>query len=348
MKKRVWKQKCKSGIAVLMTAFLLMGCGPKSEEVRQEEPAPAAEEVTAESKESEEGKSHYPVKITTYNFAKEPVELTFEKAPEKVVAIYQSPIETMLALGLEDRVVAAVMLDDPVKDEYKAAFEKITYFENRPSKEEVLAMEPDFLLSWSSLFSEKNYGDIGFWNERGTNTYIWQNAGLKKPNTLENEYQDILNIGKIFDVEEKAIAIVDNMKEEIEKAKKYVEGKEKVRTVILEVEKEGQYRIYGLDSIGGDIASQVGADLIAKENATIGKEELVELNPDVIFSVYYGDSIVRDQAVDSIVKDKALESISAVEKGRVHPIVLSEVYASGVRTMDGIRTIIAGIYPELK
>lgn len=348
MKKRVWKQGWIGAVAALTAAFMLAGCGPKSEAPQQEQPAPATEQPASEETVSEEGKSHYPVTITTYNYGKEPVELTFEKAPEKVVAIYQSPIETMLALGLEDRVVAAVMLDDPVKEEYKAGFDKIPYFENLPSKEEVLAMEPDFLLSWSSLFSEKTYGDIGFWNERGTNTYIWQNAGLKKPNTLDNEYQDILNIGKIFDVEDKAAAIVENMKEEIEKAKSYVEGKEKVRTVILEVEKEGQYRIYGLDSIGGDIASQVGADLVAKENTTLGKEELVQLNPDVIFSVYYGDSIVREQAVESIMSDKALESISAVQNKRVHPIVLSEVYASGVRTLDGIRTIIAGLYPDLQ
>lgn len=342
MKHKLLQGRIKAGIILLATALILTGCAPKEEAQPPQTTTPQT--TTSEAEQS----AHYPLTITTYNFAKEPVEMTFEKAPEKVIAIYQSPIETMLALGLEDRIAAAVMLDDPVKDEYKAAFDKIQYFENTPSKEEILAMEPDFLLSWYSLFSEKKYGDIGFWNERGTKTYIWQNAGLKQPNTLENEYQDILNIGKIFDVEDRAQAIVDNMKAEIEKAKNYVAGKEKVRTIILEVEKEGQYRIYGLDSIGGDIASQVGADLVAKENATIGKEELIQLNPDVIFSVYYGDSIIRNQAVESIVNDSALSSISALQNKRVHPIVLSEVYASGIRTFDGIQTIISGLYPDLQ
>ena len=87
--------------------------------------------------------------------------------------------------------------------------------------------------------------------------------------------------------------------------------------------------------------------MVGAEEKSIGKEKLIELNPDVIFSVYYGDSIVRDQSTESIVKDEALKNVSAVSNNRVHPIVLSEVYASGVRTYDGIKTIIAGLYPEM-
>lgn len=321
---------------LLVCAVLLSACGSQNQS-----------NTSNENTQATDDSSYYPVTITTYNYAKEPVEMVFEKAPEKVVAIYQSPIETMLALGLGDKVVAAVQLDDPVKDEWKEQFDKIAYYENLPSVEEVLALEPDFILSWTSLFSEKNYGDISTWNDRGIKTYIWQNSGIKQPNTLDNEFEDILNIGRIFNVEAKATEIVEQMKSEIDKAVKYVEGKEKVRAIIIEVAKDGQYRVYGEDSIGGDIASRVGADLVAKENGTIGKEDLVNLNPDVIFTVYYGDSIVREQSVESIVNDEALASISAIQNNRVHPIVLSEVYASGVRTYDGIKTIIAGLYPDL-
>ncbi len=340
------KKKLLGLISLMMITMMLFGCAKQESGQENNAQQPAQNQQTEQTEKKEES-GHYPVTITTYNHAGEPIEMTFDKAPEKVVAIYQSPIETMLALGLEDRVELAVMLDDPVKDEYKAGFEKIKYQEERPSKEEVIAMEPDMILSWNSLFSEKNYGDVGFWNERDIKTYIWQNAGLKKPNTLDNEYQDILNIGKIFDVEDKAQAIVDQMKSEIETAKKKVEGKEKVRAIIVEVEKEGQFRVYGKDTIGGDIAMQVGAELVGAEEKSIGKEKLIELNPDVIFSVYYGDSIVRDQSTESIVKDEALKNVSAVSNNRVHPIVLSEVYASGVRTYDGIKTIIAGLYPEM-
>lgn len=340
-------------LLALTMVFSVVACSPKSTdekaeaiEVNNEEQQEKQKEETKDKQEQEN--AHYPVTITTYNWAKEPVEITFEKAPQRVVAIYQSAIETLLALNQEDKIIAAAYLDDPVKDEYKEAFSKIKYYEKRPTKEEILGMEPDFITSWHSLFSEKVYGDVKFWHERGINTYMQQNSGVKQPNTLENEYEDIINMGKIFDAEDKAIEIVENMKAEIEKAKKYVEGKEKVKTVILELGKEGQYRIYGKDSIGGDIATQVGANLVAKKNGRIGKEDLIALNPDVIFTVYYGDLIVSEKAVKSIVENPALASISAVQNNRVHPIVLSEVFASGVRTLDGIQTIVKGIYPDLK
>ena len=291
--------------------------------------------------------SHYPVTITTYDYAKKPVEVTFEKSPEKVIAVYQNSIETLLALGLEDKIIATAGLDHEVKDEYKDAFSKLKYYEKLPTKEEVIGLQPDFILSWYSLFDEKRFGDVGFWHERSINTYMSQNSGVISPNTLQNEYDDILNMGKVFDVEDKANKIVSTMKDEIEKAKDFVKGKEAVRAVILEVQKDGVYRIYGEDSIGGDIAKQVGADLVAKSNGKIGNEDLVKLNPDVIFTVYYGKEIERDSALKSIMENPALSSVSAINSKRVNPIMLSEVYSSGVRTLDGIKTISKGLYPEL-
>lgn len=330
-----------SFLIAMMMVFSLAACGNKGVEEEKVE-AKAKPETGVETKDS-----HYPVTITTYNYAKEPVDLTFEKAPEKVLAVYQNSIETLLALGLEDKIAAASGLDHDVKDEFKDAFAKVQYYGKVPTKEEVLGLQPDFILGWYSLFSEKRLGDIGFWNERNINTYMSQNSGVIKPNTLENEYQDIMNMGKIFNVEDKASEIVENMKSEVEKAKDFVKGKDRVKAIIIEVEKEGVYRVYGKDSIGGDIATQMGADLVADKNGNIGKEDLIKLNPDVIFTVYYGDKLVEKTSLDSIKKDAALSSISAVESNRVHSIMLSEVYASGIRTLDGIKSISKGLYPEL-
>jgi len=54
-------------------------------------------EEKAETVEVKE-EAYYPITYTTYNYAKEPVEVTIEKEPESVVAIYQNSIETLLAL----------------------------------------------------------------------------------------------------------------------------------------------------------------------------------------------------------------------------------------------------------
>lgn len=334
----------KKVLGVLSALFLIMamvGCSSNEEGNKE------LDEKSSVEVENKDSDSHYPVTVTTYNQAKEPVEVTFKEEPKKVIAVYQNSIETLLALGLEEKIVAASGLDHDVKDEFKDQFEKLNYYENVPTKEEVIGLQPDFILSWYSLFNEKNLSDVDFWHERDINTYISRNSGVISPNTLENEYDDILNMGKIFNVEDKAEELVNDMKVEIEKAKEFVKGKEKVKALIIEVEKDGVYRVYGEDSIGGDIASQIGADLVVKENNTIGNEEIIKLNPDVIFSVYYGQEIGNVEAVNSITKNPALSSVSALENNRVHPIMLSEVYSSGIRTLDGIESISKGLYPDL-
>lgn len=189
-------------------------------------------------------------------------------------------------------------------------------------------------------------GNVDFWQSRNVNSYIMLNSGLINPNTLENEYADILTLGKIFNKEDKAKEIVASMEKQIEDAKEYAKDKEKVNTVILEVSKNNQYRNYGDDSIGGQIATMVGAELVIPKNGQFTVEELIAKNPQVIFTVYYGEAILKDEAVKVIKNNPALANIDAVKNDRVYAIMLSEVYASGVRTADGIRSIVKGLYPE--
>ena len=115
---------------------------------------------------AEDGDSHYPVTITTYNYENEPVEMTFEKAPEKVFAYANSNVEELLALGLGDKIVAACGLDGDVREDLKDEFDKIQYMDTKPSKEEVVAMEPDFIAAWYSSFSDDWLSDVSFWQER--------------------------------------------------------------------------------------------------------------------------------------------------------------------------------------
>ena len=44
-------------------------------------------------------------------------------------------------------------------------------------------------------------------DENGANTYISLNSGIAKERTIENEIDDILNLGKIFNVEEKKLKL---------------------------------------------------------------------------------------------------------------------------------------------
>ena len=298
--------------------------------------------------------SHYPVTITNYNYAGEPVTYTYEKAPEKVIAVYQGCIETMIALGLEDHVLASYGLDNEVKDEWKDGFARMNYDETvfAPDKETVTLLEPDMIFSWGSYFGEKKLGDVAAWNEKGVGTYMNSNTVPGGTRTLENEYTDILNIGKIFDVEDRAQALVDEMKAQVEATLAAAQGQEPVRVAVVEPTASGTITNYGADSLAGDMVTALGGELARPDGSDMGKEDLVACDPDVIFVVYMayaGDDpdTVRAEQLAAVQDDPALASLSAVQSGRVHLIMLGDMYASGPRTIDGLKTLAQGMYPGL-
>ena len=212
-------------------------------------------------------------------------------------------------------------------------------------------LEPDMIFSWTSYFGEKKLGDVYGWHDKGVATYIASNSGAAPDRTLENEYTDILNIGKIFHVEDKAEALVAEMKAAVADTLAAVAGQDSVTVAGVEP-LGGSISNYGANSLAGDMVTQLGGTLVKPEGNEMGKEDLVALDPDVIFVVYMaysGDDpeTVMANQLSVIEDDPALASLSAVANGRVHLIMLGDMYASGPRTIDGIRTFAQGMYPDL-
>lgn len=375
------KQVSKKLLAILLAGAMALSataCGSSGTDSSKEERKNASDiieenqassddtEETADADETEEAadaeesglRTEYPLEITTYGSDGKEMTTTYEKAPEKVLAVYQGCIETMLALGLEDHLVATAGLDNEVPDEQKAAFSSVEYLDEfTPSLETVTMLEPDMIFSWGSLFGEKTLGDAAGWVEKGTNTYMNSNTHPKDGDTaynktLENEYTDILNIGKIFDVQDKAEALVNEMKDTIESVKEQTSGIEEKPTVLVLESYDDTFTNYNATSLGGDMVTQLGGVLANPDGGSLGKEDVISANPDVIFVVYMpysGDDPeqVKQDKLSVILDDEAYASLDAVKNNRIVPIMLSEMYASATRTQDGILTFAKGLYPDL-
>ena len=298
--------------------------------------------------------TEYPVTIETTTREGEPLETVYEKAPEKVLAVYQGCIETLLALGLEDHIAAAAGLDNEVPEDQKAAFDTLNYLDEfTPSLETVTMLDPDMIFSWGSYFGEKTLGSAADWVEKGVNTYINSNTkGDGSNRILENEYTDILNMGIIFDVQDKAEAIVNDMKDTISSVLAQTETiEERPRVMVLEFLGDSITN-YGTSSLGGDMVQQLGGVLVNDEYTSIGQEDVITANPDVIFIVYMpysGDdpATVEQENMSKLLDNEVYQSLDAIKNGRVYPIMLSEMYASTTRTKDGIVTFAKGMYPDV-
>lgn len=341
----------------MVLVLALAACGAQSSTATTAAPettvAPETTEAAAEeTTEAETEASHYPVTIENVNFEREKTEFTYEKAPEKVITFWTNSLETMLALGLGDRVMLAVGQDEDsilpeLKDEYNRVKDNFQLYNDfldsnaALSKESAVMMEPDFILAWKSSFNDKTLGDTTYWNEKGVGTYIALNSNnVSEYRTLENEYTDILNIGKIFDVEDKANEIVDNLKNEVERVTSATKDQPKKTVLVFEFLSDKIWN-YDKTMLAGNMVTAMGGDLMEAPD-DFGKEDIINLNPEVIFVI--GNS---QEAVEKVTSDPALASLQAVQNGNVYNLPLSYVYTSGVRTIYGLNAIGAGLYPEL-
>ena len=352
-------------LALLLAALLVLSlgaCAKKTEtpaadpETTQEPAAPAEPEAPAEAEtpaepeaetpeEAPETDSYYPVTVEVLDPNGEAVPFTFEKAPERTLVYGRNNVEIMLALGLGDNIL---MIADcgSVLPEYQEAFEKIDQVKNHQDvgyfvREFALSQEPDMVIGWRSLFAmEERMGDIQFWHDRGIGTYTTINSVLRGNESLENEYADIRNIGKIYNKVDEAEEIIAKIQEKVDMGKAAAEGQEPQRILIAE-KWEGEYDIYHAGTAAGDIAAQLGAEVLGEKGWT--DEQIVAANPEAIFAVHVS-SVTPEEAVALYTENPALASVDAVKNGRIYPVVYSLAYAPGVRTSDTVSLFLNSLY----
>ena len=301
---------------------------------------------------------HYPVTINTYNYAKEPVEVTFDKAPEKVVCTNQSQTEMLLYLGLDDAIAGTAYLDGTIREDLQPQYEalkeagKELTVKGYPSKEVVLALEPDFIFGWRSAFAEDQLGDVAEWNERGTATMILRcsNNTVDERN-LDAVLADFADIGAIFDIEDVTDAYIADAKAMIEEIDAKVSSLDKPLTAVIVEPYDGTFYCWGSDTLTGSLVVSAGAEYALPEGGDLSVEDIVNLNPDVIIVDYMdeeGISAEENQAnaIATIMNEAALAEVPAVANGKVMAVNLTDVYGGGIRMVPSVRAMFDFMYGE--
>lgn len=318
---------------------------------------PVDERLDAASLERIGGPTSYPFTFTTYDYNRQQVKVTIKKAPERVMAVQQNNIETLLALGLKDKIVMAYGLDDPsALGDLKADFDQIPFQDGKPSKEDVIGVDPDFITAWYSTFADDFLGDVDFWHNRETGTYMSRNSACRGKTgtyhqTIYDEFQDILLLGQIFDKQDEAQAIVDKMLAEVEKVQQYAKEQSSHPTVAVLENEDGSYRVYSEMTLGGNVATEAGATLAVgkgEDTANISAEDLIATDPDAVFMVWYDGFRDAESCVADITENSKFKSLGAVKDKKVFPVALTGIYCSGLHTIDGLRAFYQALYPDLQ
>ncbi len=145
------------------------------------------------------------------------VSVTFDKAPERVVTIKSSATELLLALGLGDRIVGVGFLDGPLPADADVARSIPILSDKLPSQEVVLETEPDFIYGgWESNFAADGAGERATLAQLGINTYVAPAAcrSIKPAKlTFETVFAEFEEMGRIFDREDRAAALIDEQRD---------------------------------------------------------------------------------------------------------------------------------------
>lgn len=302
----------------------------------------------------QENISRKAVTITTYNSNHELETETFDKAPSRVIAIWQGPIETLLALGLGDRIVAATGVPSPefLRAELRGDYEKIPYrsFDSL-TKESALVMEPDFIItSWESAFSEKQLGTTSFWHQRKVKTYIGEiPVSMAGNRTLEHEYKVILDLGKIFRVEKRAEKIVNGMKSRMEDLQEQANAKQEKPSVMIVQYMGNKLVNWGDEYLQADMVRKLGGRLLLHTKGQITEEEILYQQPDVIFlMINEWDYAHKENILNAFMNNPSLNSLPCIQQQRVYLLPLYEGQYSGVRTAEGLEHVAKGLYHDIR
>lgn len=289
---------------------------------------------------------------------------------QRIYAAYQPSIEIAHALGVTDRLVGTAFLDSAVLPEYVDAQARSPYVEKLPSRDELLAQRPDFMLSgYNGLFAasaQNSVGTRGSLHELGVRTWVLSPLcpsadGLADdaidPKTVrfDNVYADLRDLGALWGTPERAEEVVTQLNSRIDAVRAKVGGSARPRVAVVTPKDDGSYSVAGgidfitqiIDAAGGVNAF---ADLTAKRNVPVGAEELIARDPDIILTslcckATYTRADGRPE-VDKIIGNPAFANLRAVRNATVHPFLFAD-RAAGVRIAHSTELVAELIHPEL-
>lgn len=289
--------------------------------------------------------------------------------PERVYAAYQPSAEMMSALGLSDRMVGSAFFDAEFLPEYSVGIEGVPYSENLPTREALLAEQPDFVFAgYGTVFAADTPDGVGTresLQEIGIESYVLtpfcptedgktDQAVDPADVTVDAIYQDLAAMGELFEIEEQAQALADEYRTRIAAVQEAVSGADKPTVAYVRPQEDGTFQICTGIDFGTEIIEHAGGvnafgDVTGTRNTYVDAEELIKRNPDYILTNSgFSPTFTTDDAmsdVQAIMENPAFAGLTAVQNNAVYPTLFAD-RSAGVRTAHSIEGVAALIHPD--
>ncbi|EJM89967.1 MULTISPECIES: ABC transporter substrate-binding protein [unclassified Pseudomonas] len=291
----------------------------------------------------------YPLTIQSCNR-----DVTFTQAPKHAVSHDINMTQMMLALGLKPSMAgySGVSGWKSVTPQMQAILDGLPELAAKyPSVETLLNANVDFFFAgWD--YGMRVGGDLTpqTLQPLGINVYeLTESCAFvmkRPPASLEDTYNDLRNLGKIFDVQDRATALIADMQAQVADVRKDLPT-DKPRVFLYD---SGEDRAMTSGRLGMPqalIDAAGGRNILDDVEASwtrVNWENVVERNPQVIVIVDYGE-VTAEQKTQFLLDNKALQSVDAIKNQRF--IVIPYVQATpGIDNVLAVETLAKGFHGE--
>lgn len=297
----------------------------------------------------------YPVTVTSCG-----VPVTYDRAPMRAVSNDINTTEDMLALGLESHMVGTFgvtgdgPIGDPVPTPYLAGFRKVrdvspNYF----TREELVGLRPDFLFAgWDyGLQTGTSLTPQGL-AQFGIKTLVLTESCARVQNgthsvSINDTYQDLRNLGEIFNVRARAQQVIAAMHHQIAAAHAKVGGLKPVTVFDYDSGQAAPFTGAGLAIPTALIALGGGTNIFVGLNqsfTSVSWEQVVAKDPQCIIVNDYGTPTAAQ-------KEKFLETspltrnLTAVKNHCFLPLSYDQI-TPGPRNAPAVAAIARWLHPS--
>lgn len=283
-------------------------------------------------------------------------EVTFDTPPSAAVSNDVNLTEMMLVLGLADRMVGYTGISGwkTLDEDMRGGIEELPELSPRyPSKEVLIGADADFYFAgWN--YGMKIGGEITPETLEPFGIKVYEltesciHLGGKPKISMDDLYNDLLNLGRIFDVEDRAKTLVEDYKAELAAfSANFETATDPLRVFIYDSGEDTPFTAgrYAMPTALIEAAGGVNImDDFEKSWATVTWEAVVERNPEVIVIINYGD-VTAAQKREFMMSNPAFAEIDAVKNDRF--VTLEYVEATpGPRNIEAIKKLAAAFNGE--
>ena len=282
--------------------------------------------------------------------------VTFDAPPARAISNDVNLTEMMLVLGLRDRMVGYTGISGwkTLDEQMRAGVEELPELSAKyPTKEVLIGADADFYFAgWN--YGMKVGGEVTPETLEPFGIKVYEltesciHIGEKPKVSMDDMYNDLLNLGRIFGVEDRARELVDGYKAELAAFSQTLKkGDEPLRVFVYDSGEDtpftaGKYAMPTamIEAAGGKNI----LDDLEKSWTTVGWESVVERNPEVIVIVNYGD-VTAEQKREFMMSNPVFANLDAVKNDRF--VVLEYVEATpGPRNIKAIKKLASGFWGE--